>query len=86
MTRRTLLLIALCSACLSLMASQVYCDDAPSGIKIATFDLDATPPVGAMMAYNPVRRVRRADAALPGNRDPRFRRADRAVCSRLDRP
>ena len=57
MTRRTLLFVALCSACLSLMAPGAYSADPPSGIKIATFDVDATPPVGAMMAYNPVRRV-----------------------------
>src|ERR1700722_3042520 len=29
--------------------------DAP--LKLATFDVDATPPVGTMMAYDPVRRV-----------------------------
>src|SRR5687768_10874013 len=30
----------------------------PAGrLKLATFDLDATPPVGSMMAYDPVRRV-----------------------------
>ena len=29
----------------------------PAAIKLATFDLDATPPLGSMMAYDPVRRV-----------------------------
>jgi hypothetical protein len=31
-------------------------DDA-AGLRLATFDVDATPPVGSMMAYDPVRRV-----------------------------
>jgi hypothetical protein len=31
--------------------------DPPSGVRLATFDLDATPPVGSVMAYDPVRRV-----------------------------
>lgn len=31
--------------------------DNPAAIKIATFDVDATPPVGTAMAYDPVRRV-----------------------------
>ncbi|MCX7825297.1 MAG: hypothetical protein N2689_07040 [Verrucomicrobiae bacterium] len=30
---------------------------AESGLKLATFDVDATPPVGSMMAYDPVIRV-----------------------------
>ncbi|MBM3891410.1 MAG: hypothetical protein FJ388_20040, partial [Verrucomicrobia bacterium] len=30
---------------------------AESGLKLATFDVDATPPVGSMMAYDPVVRV-----------------------------
>lgn len=29
-------------------------DPAPSGLRVATFDVDATPPVGAWMAYDPV--------------------------------
>lgn len=29
----------------------------PTGVTLATFDIDATPPVGSIMAYNPVRRV-----------------------------
>lgn len=32
-------------------------EDAASSLRIATFDLDATPPVGSMMAYDRVRRV-----------------------------
>src|SRR5262247_1297716 len=31
-------------------------DDGP-GIKVATFDVDATPPVGSAMAYDPVKRL-----------------------------
>lgn len=57
MTRNTFLLVALCTAFLLVASSGAYSADAPLGIKIATFDVDATPPVGAMMAYNPVRRV-----------------------------
>src|SRR5262245_2158522 len=30
--------------------------DSPSGLKVATFDVDATPPVGSMMAYDKVLR------------------------------
>jgi hypothetical protein len=30
---------------------------APPAIKIATFDVDATPPLGSMMAYDPVKRL-----------------------------
>jgi putative membrane-bound dehydrogenase-like protein len=30
---------------------------APAGVRVATFDIDATPEVGMMMAYDPVRRV-----------------------------
>jgi hypothetical protein len=30
---------------------------APSAVKIATFDVDATPPVGSAMAYDPVKRL-----------------------------
>jgi hypothetical protein len=30
---------------------------ATSGIKVATFDVDATPPLGAAMAYDPVKRL-----------------------------
>jgi hypothetical protein len=29
---------------------------APPAIKVATFDVDATPPVGSAMAYDPVKR------------------------------
>ena len=29
-------------------------NSAPSGLRIARFDLDATPPIGSMMAYDPV--------------------------------
>jgi len=33
-----------------------YATDGPAGLKIATFDVDATPPVGSMMAYDKVLR------------------------------
>jgi hypothetical protein len=36
--------------------------DSPAGLKIATFDVDATPPVGSMMAYDKV--VRQDDLPL----------------------
>jgi hypothetical protein len=42
----------------SLYYSQALCaGDEATGLKLATFDVYATPPVGAMMAYNPVRRI-----------------------------
>src|SRR6267154_168717 len=31
--------------------------EAAPGIKIATFDVDVTPPLGSAMAYDPVRRL-----------------------------
>ncbi len=36
---------------------QVQADGGGTGLKLATFDVDATPPVGSIMAYDPVRRV-----------------------------
>src|SRR5262244_3572071 len=30
---------------------------APSAIQVATFDVDATPPLGSAMAYDPVKRL-----------------------------
>jgi hypothetical protein len=38
------------------LASALYGADSPAGLKIATFDVDATPPVGSMMAYDKVLR------------------------------
>jgi hypothetical protein len=32
-------------------------DEPAAALRLATFDIDATPPVGSMMAYDPVRRV-----------------------------
>lgn len=32
-------------------------DEPTAGLRLATFDVDATPPVGSMMAYDPVKRV-----------------------------
>jgi hypothetical protein len=47
-----IMLIALCVPCTT------TADDPPkSGVKLATFDIDATPPVGFMMAYDHVKRV-----------------------------
>lgn len=41
-----------------LMSSVLHAADAPLvGLRLATFDVDATPPVGSMMAYDPVKRV-----------------------------
>jgi hypothetical protein len=50
--------IRLTLACsLSLAAISACVADDSAAIRLATFDLDATPPVGSMMAYDPVRRV-----------------------------
>jgi hypothetical protein len=38
------------------LASAVYSAESAPGLKIATFDVDATPPVGSMMAYDKVLR------------------------------
>src|SRR4029079_17214275 len=46
---------------LAIMASWSLAADEP-GVKIATFDVDATPPVGSMMAYDKV--LRRDDLPL----------------------
>src|SRR5262245_30611411 len=44
------------------MTSALFGADSPGGLKIATFDVDATPPVGYMMAYDKV--VRQDDLPL----------------------
>lgn len=57
MFARTLLLmvLALWSAIVSFAAEPaVGLTDSPSALRIATFDIDATPPIGSMMAYDPV--------------------------------
>jgi hypothetical protein len=41
---------------LVVISSRAYGADAPVGLRIATFDVDATPPVGSMMAYDKVLR------------------------------
>src|SRR5437588_7217779 len=46
----------------ALFASQSATGAADAGLKIATFDVDATPPVGSMMAYDKV--LRQDDLAL----------------------
>src|SRR4029079_15267147 len=38
------------------IASALCGADSPGSLKIATFDVDATPPVGSMMAYDKVLR------------------------------
>jgi hypothetical protein len=58
----TSLRFALAAAFLLLTASVVFSDEAPPALKIATFDIDATPPVGFMMAYDKV--IRRDDLPL----------------------
>jgi len=46
--RRSITLVGLCVATAALAAD---------GLRLATFDVDATPPVGTMLAYDPVVRV-----------------------------
>jgi hypothetical protein len=38
----------------STFAAQSTADTKPSGLRVATFDIDATPPIGSHMAYDPV--------------------------------
>jgi hypothetical protein len=35
----------------------IAAEPTPSGVRLATFDVDATPPVGSAMAYDPVKRL-----------------------------
>lgn len=42
--------------CLFVCSSPTHGDDA-TGLRLATFDVDATPPVGSMMAYDRVKRI-----------------------------
>ncbi len=54
------LCVILAIVCVSLfcVSHRALADDAsPSGLAVATFDVDATPPVGFMMAYDRVSRV-----------------------------
>jgi hypothetical protein len=46
----------LCFVVLALMPTAIRADDA-APIKVATFDVDATPPLGSAMAYDPVKRL-----------------------------
>jgi len=41
--------------CFAMAGAAVAAD--PAGLKVATFDVDATPPVGSAMAYDPVKRL-----------------------------
>jgi hypothetical protein len=52
---KQLLSVAVIVALLAIAAAATADDSA--GVRLATFDIDATPPVGSMMAYDPVRRV-----------------------------
>src|SRR5206468_425515 len=59
-TRMKLLPLSLLFSLVSLSA--IWADDSPKkaaqpAIKVATFDVDATPPLGSAMAYDPVRRL-----------------------------
>src|SRR6185436_725928 len=38
----------------SMFSAQSTADPKPSGLRVATFDIDATPPIGSHMAYDPV--------------------------------
>ena len=38
----------------STFAAEPAADPKPSGLRVATFDIDATPPIGSHMAYDPV--------------------------------
>lgn len=42
--------------CQATATRTAYCSEGAPSIRIATFDVDATPPVGSMMAYDPVKR------------------------------
>ncbi len=54
-TRWTLAVFVLIGLCIP---GTTIADDArPASLKLATFDIDATPPVGSMMAYDHVKRV-----------------------------
>src|SRR4249920_2966733 len=50
--------LAVLLLCLSaIRAGEPAEKDAPPAIKVATFDVDATPPLGSAMAYDPVKRI-----------------------------
>jgi hypothetical protein len=51
------LVITLTTLTGALRAEQAPAKPVPSAVKIATFDVDATPPLGAAMAYDPVKRL-----------------------------
>lgn len=44
-------------ACLALLLPMQAADSPAASLQVARFDVDATPPVGSHMAYDPVRRV-----------------------------
>ena len=56
-----------------------------ASLRLATFDVDATPPVGFMMAYDRVKRVEELGLRCRGVVILGAQGADRAVCGRLDR-
>jgi hypothetical protein len=52
---RITLFVAAFTAMLTVACPSLANDAA--GVRLATFDLDATPPIGSLMAYDPVRRI-----------------------------
>lgn len=44
------------SPLIAVVVGTTYADDARPAVTVATFDVDATPPVGSVMAYDPVKR------------------------------
>lgn len=53
---RHLLLLYLIGLCCTAIAGPARGDE-PAGVKLAVFDVDATPPLGSHMAYDPVKRL-----------------------------
>lgn len=56
-SRTTILSILSAIACAVLFVSPAHSDENESGLRLARFDIDATPPPGFMMAYDRVKRV-----------------------------
>ena len=51
--RRSIILLTVINIFLAIGTARA----APASVRVATFDVDATPPVGSAMAYDPVKRV-----------------------------
>ncbi len=58
---------------------------AQGGIRIATFDIDVTPPIGTVMAYDPVKKHDELGLRGSRNHSYRIRQTDRPLRSGLDR-